>query len=71
QAEENKPIVKQEQTITFIPYYAWANRGKGQMDVWVAREKNLSGVADAKSDLPARRSFSEGGFFEEVCLIKS
>jgi DUF1680 family protein len=42
QAEENKPIVKQEQTITFIPYYAWANRGKGQMDVWVTREKNLS-----------------------------
>jgi hypothetical protein len=22
------------QTLTAIPYYAWANRGKGEMTVW-------------------------------------
>ena len=22
-------------TLTFIPYYAWANRGLGEMSVWV------------------------------------
>ena len=21
--------------LTFIPYFAWANRGEGEMDVWV------------------------------------
>ncbi|MDO4296996.1 MAG: glycoside hydrolase family 127 protein [Lachnospiraceae bacterium] len=25
----------QEQTLKFIPYYAWANRGIGEMEVWV------------------------------------
>jgi DUF1680 family protein len=24
--------------ITAIPYYAWANRGKGQMQVWLPRK---------------------------------
>ncbi|WP_055107309.1 glycoside hydrolase family 127 protein [Paenibacillus ihumii] len=27
-----------EEKVTFIPYYAWANRGEGEMSVWV-REK--------------------------------
>ena len=26
------------QIITAIPYYAWANRGKGQMQVWIPRK---------------------------------
>jgi uncharacterized protein len=28
-------VVKHEQAITMIPYYAWANRGRGQMTVWL------------------------------------
>lgn len=31
------PEQKQERTITLIPYYAWANRGVGQMRVWLDR----------------------------------
>ncbi len=27
-----------KQTITAIPYYAWANRGAGQMQVWIPRK---------------------------------
>ena len=29
-------LVKQEQDFKVIPYYAWANRGKGEMAVWFA-----------------------------------
>ena len=28
-------MVKHEQSLTMIPYYAWANRGRGQMAVWL------------------------------------
>jgi DUF1680 family protein len=38
-----------EQTFTAIPYYAWANRGPGEMAVWLARNrKALSRNKDAK-----------------------
>ncbi len=30
--------VETKQTITAIPYYAWANRGNGEMEVWIATE---------------------------------
>ena len=26
------------QTVTAVPYYSWANRGKGQMQVWIPRK---------------------------------
>jgi hypothetical protein len=29
---------KQEQDFTAIPYFAWANRGPGEMTVWMKRE---------------------------------
>ena len=28
-------VVKHDQDLTMIPYYAWANRGRGQMTVWL------------------------------------
>ncbi len=30
----NESISTQKQTLTAIPYYSWANRGKGEMTVW-------------------------------------
>ena len=30
QPEEEEPF-----TLTMIPYYAWANRGEGEMRVWL------------------------------------
>lgn len=27
-------------TLTLIPYYAWAHRGKGEMAVWLPQEVN-------------------------------
>jgi len=35
--ERDQPLVKTEHQLLLIPYYAWAHRGKGEMDVWLAR----------------------------------
>lgn len=32
---EFSPVEESETMLTFIPYYAWNNRGKGEMSVWV------------------------------------
>jgi hypothetical protein len=32
---EGGQVVKHQQDLTMIPYYAWANRGRGQMAVWL------------------------------------
>ena len=32
---EFSPVEESGTTLTFIPYYAWNNRGKGEMSVWV------------------------------------
>ena len=31
-------VVKTEQPFKAIPYFAWANRGKGEMAVWFSRQ---------------------------------
>ena len=28
-------LVTRDVTLTLIPYYAWAHRGEGKMDVWL------------------------------------
>jgi len=33
--EEYVPPVETETELTFVPYYAWNNRGEGEMSVWV------------------------------------
>lgn len=32
--EKGESINTQKRTVTLIPYYAWANRGEGEMTVW-------------------------------------
>jgi DUF1680 family protein len=39
-----KPVVEKK-AITLVPYYAWANRGPGEMDVWIAREAAKARIA--------------------------
>ncbi len=34
--KKDKQLEHSEETISAIPYYAWANRGQGQMEVWIA-----------------------------------
>ena len=31
----DEPTTAQEAELTFVPYYAWGNRGRGEMSVWV------------------------------------
>jgi hypothetical protein len=37
-AGDGQNISTQNQTLTAIPYYAWANRGKGEMTVWFPQQ---------------------------------
>ncbi|MEN6310209.1 MAG: beta-L-arabinofuranosidase domain-containing protein, partial [Acidobacteriota bacterium] len=37
--------VVEKKPITLIPYYAWANRGRGEMEVWIAREQGKARIA--------------------------
>lgn len=32
---DNAPSSRQPQTLTFIPWFSWANRGEGEMRIWV------------------------------------
>ena len=32
-------VRKSEKTLNFIPYYAWANRGENEMQVWIRQEE--------------------------------
>lgn len=36
------PIEREDQDIMLIPYYAWAHRGKGQMNVWLAHTEEAA-----------------------------
>jgi DUF1680 family protein len=35
---EQGTVERKEQTLTAIPYYAWANRGQGEMAVWLSND---------------------------------
>jgi hypothetical protein len=40
--EANGRVSKAEQAFTAIPYYAWANRGRGEMLVWIPRAESAA-----------------------------
>jgi DUF1680 family protein len=33
--QDHKPLVEQPTALTAVPYYAWCNREKGSMTVWI------------------------------------
>jgi DUF1680 family protein len=37
-------VTGEKRQLTLIPYYAWAHRGKGEMAVWLARQKDKARV---------------------------
>jgi hypothetical protein len=41
-------IARTEQEFTAIPYYAWANRGRGEMIVWIPRDESSAQPAPSK-----------------------
>lgn len=38
----SEELIKSEQTVTAIPYYSWANRGPGEMVVWIPYEASAA-----------------------------
>ncbi len=39
-----RPLVEKK-PIVLVPYYSWANRGPGEMEVWIAREQAKARIA--------------------------
>ncbi|WP_395230570.1 hypothetical protein, partial [Escherichia coli] len=37
---DSAPAERQTQPLTFIPWFSWANRGEGEMRIWVNEEKH-------------------------------
>ena len=44
-SEKGGKVVAEKKPLTLIPYYAWANRGKGEMTVWLARDPSKARIA--------------------------
>ena len=40
--DENMNISRKTVTLNLIPYYAWAHRGRGNMEVWIATEESAA-----------------------------
>jgi DUF1680 family protein len=38
----NNNIIEEDKQLTAIPYYAWANRGNGEMNVWIPRSADFT-----------------------------
>ncbi len=45
---EDQSLTTAEHDLLLIPYYAWAHRGKGEMDVWLARNNEAIEAAVKK-----------------------
>jgi DUF1680 family protein len=44
-SEKGGKTIAEKKTVTLIPYYSWANRGKGEMTVWLARDASKARIA--------------------------
>jgi len=59
---EGGNVASEKRKLTFIPYYAWAHRGRGEMAVWIAREKGKArAIPEPTLASTAKASSSEGG----------
>ncbi len=66
-ADEKNNIIKTEQEIVAIPYYAWAHRGKGEMSVWIAQDEKAVRPLQQKTILnDANISVSHGSGIDAV-----
>jgi hypothetical protein len=55
-------VIGEKQKIMLIPYYAWAHRGRGEMDVWLGRVKSMARpIPEPTLASTAKVSSSPGG----------
>ena len=58
----NGAVVAEPVPLTLIPYYAWAHRGKGEMEVWLARlPERARPLPEPTLASASKASSSEGG----------
>ncbi len=53
--------VREKQKLQMIPYYAWAHRGKGEMEVWIARQPEKARPLPESSIASESQLLSSGG----------
>ncbi len=58
--EDKSTIESEKFEVTAIPYYAWANRGMGEMAVWLPRESDGTRIKPILPPLPISRVTSSG-----------
>jgi DUF1680 family protein len=54
-------LISQKQKLTLIPYYAWAHRGKGEMEVWLARQREVVKPLPEPSIASISKASASGG----------
>ena len=59
-ADDGKRLTTVSQEVTAIPYFAWANRGMGEMAVWMARDPEKAWLPPVLPDFIARVRTSGG-----------
>ncbi len=60
-AEDGKTTLEAKQPFVAIPYYAWAHRGKGEMQVWMAREPSRARALPPPTIASTSRILVSGG----------
>lgn len=51
-------LVTKDVVLTLIPYYAWAHRGEGEMDVWLPIDVNAASAIQQEGG-----KWEDNGFF--------
>lgn len=59
--DEQGQVKKQEQDFMAIPYYAWANRGPGEMIVWIAKEESSARILPFPTIASTSKVATSGG----------
>jgi hypothetical protein len=58
---DGKGLARSDETVTLVPYYAWAHRGRGEMAVWLAREESAARPLAAPTIASRSRASASGG----------
>jgi DUF1680 family protein len=61
EGQPGEPTVKMTREFTAIPYFGWAHRGEGEMEVWLAREESQARALPKPTIASASRPSASGG----------
>jgi len=66
--DDNKKLIREEQQMKLIPYYAWAHRGNGEMMVWLPYEEEYARPCPPPGLASGNRKFNSKKTSQEACL---